>query len=695
MLLRTLVPAFFAFIVLHTSAFAAEDLVLKRVLLSTGGVGYFEYEAEVEGDTELSLNVRLDQVDDVLKSIVVFDDKGGVGGIELPGRRPLNQVFRDLPFGRKALASPVALLNALQGAEISVSGVRPLKGRVLQVLAEQTALSERRVITRHRVSLITAQGLRQFVLEEADSINFSDPELQAQVEQALTAISLHRTRDRRTLQIVSRGSGRRLVRVAYVVGAPLWKTSYRLTLSADPLGKDGSLQGWAIIENLSGQDWRDVELTLASGNPVTFRQALYQAYFVARPEVPVEVMGRVLPKLDSGALVGAKQKERDGLRGQLRRKPAPGRSSLEKSESRAMMDADKRAGGHAMALQAPAPAEAPMRQAGGAIAVAAGEATTQVVFRFAEPISVTSGNSLVVPIVDRKVPAERLALYQPATHSRHPLAAANLANDGESGLPPGVLTLYERASTGAVSYIGDARMGPLPAGEKRLLSFAVDNKTKVDREIKQTRRISKGRISRGLFHLTRIERRATVYRVAAPAREARRLLIEHRLRPGWRLVQPDEKSIERTATDYRLSHDLAAGEKKEITVVMERPVGEAMRLIDIAPKQTAAFIKSDELSEEIREAFRKMRDLKRQVDDARRAVKKLEDRQNEIAKDQRRIRDNLARVPRDSTLYRRYLNKLTLQEDELENLLTQLDGARSALKTADGQLADYVDRVKI
>ena len=78
MLLRTLVPALFASIVLHTSAFAAEDLVLKRVLLSTGGVGYFEYEAEVEGDTELSLNVRLDQVDDVLKSIVVFDDKGGV-----------------------------------------------------------------------------------------------------------------------------------------------------------------------------------------------------------------------------------------------------------------------------------------------------------------------------------------------------------------------------------------------------------------------------------------------------------------------------------------------------------------------------------------------------------------------------------------------------------------------------------------
>ena len=34
---------------------------------------------------------------------------------------------------------------------------------------------------------------------------------------------------------------------------------------------------------------------MSSGSPVTFRQALYEAYYVARPEVPVEVFGRVLP----------------------------------------------------------------------------------------------------------------------------------------------------------------------------------------------------------------------------------------------------------------------------------------------------------------------------------------------------------------------------------------------------------------
>ena len=94
-------------------------------MLSTGGVGYFEHEAVVDGDAVLELAVRLDQVDDVLKSIVVYDDSGGIGTVSLPGRAPLKQVFRDLPFDRAALSSPVALLNALQGAEIEAVGAMP------------------------------------------------------------------------------------------------------------------------------------------------------------------------------------------------------------------------------------------------------------------------------------------------------------------------------------------------------------------------------------------------------------------------------------------------------------------------------------------------------------------------------------------------------------------------------------------
>ena len=186
---KLLAPAVLALALLVAPGWAQDELKLSRVLLSTGGVGYFEYQAEVEGDAILALDVRLDQVDDVLKSIVVFDDKGGVGTIELPGRQPLGQVFRDLPFARRALDSPVALLNALQGAEIVVGGARPLRGRIIRVLAEQTSLGEQGVITRHRVSLLTPSGIRQFILEDVDAVGFRDPGLREAVEEALRQVA--------------------------------------------------------------------------------------------------------------------------------------------------------------------------------------------------------------------------------------------------------------------------------------------------------------------------------------------------------------------------------------------------------------------------------------------------------------------------------------------------------------------------
>ena len=91
----------------------AAELQLKRVMLSSGGVGYFEYQAQVEGWETIEIPVRLDQVDDVLKSAVIFDDKGGSGVVELQGRDSLAEIFRTMPVGpelrREGIASNLDL----------------------------------------------------------------------------------------------------------------------------------------------------------------------------------------------------------------------------------------------------------------------------------------------------------------------------------------------------------------------------------------------------------------------------------------------------------------------------------------------------------------------------------------------------------------------------------------------------------
>ena len=673
-------------------AAGAAELALKRVMLSTGGVGYFEHEAVVEGNSELVLDVRLDQVDDVLKSIVVFDDRGAVGTIRLPGRRPLEQIFRDLSFTGDALESGEALLNALQGAEVRVTGPRQLRGRLLRVTPEVTQLPDGGgTITRHRVSLITDQGLQQLVLEEADSIQFVDPELQGQVDQALAAIVAYRAHDRRTLTIETKGEGRRTVRVGYVVETPLWKTAYRLILPADRDARHGLLQGWAVIENMSGYDWRDVELTVVSGNPVTFRQALYTAYYVARPEVPVEVLGRVLPRPDTGAVRGRAKVAAAAKREQPRSRALGAMRAL----------AQDRQEGFAAAPMAEAEAAAPAAVAT-MTAAESEEATTQVVFRVADPVSVESGHSLVVAIVNREMPTRRIAHYQPQAHDRHPLAAVRLENDGATGLPPGVLTLYERSGetgatgeAGAVSFIGDARLATLPAGDDRLVSFAVDQKTLISKEIETTKRIASGTISRGVFRLTRLHRQTTVYRIKGPAREARAVLIDHPRRPDWKLVVPDEDDVVLTARHYRIGLDLAPGSEKTVPVTVERPIVQSIGIASLKLPQIVAYATTGGLQPAVRRAFERLAELQRMAERHKLRIGQLEGERKRIYEDQDRIRDNLARVQRDSTLFQRYLKKLGDQENALETIVERLDQAQRRHREAGDALAAYIRDLKV
>jgi len=654
-------------------AAAAERLTLKRVVLSTGGVAYFEHEATVDGRAELLLDVRLDQVDDVLKSLVLLDDKGGVGALSLPGRQPLAEAFRDLPFGQEALASPVDLLNALQGAEVQASGPKNVAGRIVRVLPETVQVGEA-TAERHRVSVLTAEGLKTFILEEADAVRFADLELDRQVQAALAAVAQHRVQDRRSLTLVADGQGRRTVRVGYVVAAPLWKVAYRLTLGKAQ--DKGRLQGWAVLENMSGTDWQGVELTLLSGNPVTFRQQLYQAYNVERPEVPVEVLGRVLPSPDEGTLA---------LRGFAAAPPPPPAAPMqERPRTRAMLS-DQAAGAAKAEATAAAPAFAPA-----AVAAESEEATTQVRFRYPRPVSVRAGESLSLPVVDRDVPAGELALYQPGVAGRNPLAAVQLKNDAESGLPPGVLTLYSRSGQGEVAYLGDARVAPLPQGEERLLSFAVDGKTLVDTEEGRTRRIAGGSVANGVFRMTSVERVTTAYTVKAPAGEARRVALEHPRRPGWNLVEPSAANVEATQSRYRLPLELKAGETRKLAVTLERPIVEQYRLLDLAQPQVLTWAGADGLPAPVREAFQRLAELRGALDGRRQTVAELEQQRRSIGEDQARIRENLARVPRESELHRRYMEKLTQQEGELDRIGENEAAARETLAAAEKALNDFV-----
>ena len=662
-------------------AAAAAPLTLKRVLLSNGGVGYFEYQAEVEGNAELTLEAPLNQVDDILKSLVIYDDAGAVSHITLPGKESLEQIFRDLPFSPAALSSAVDLLNAVQGATVEINGASALRGQLLKVTAETVALpNQQGSVTRHRLTLMTAQGLRQALLEDSDTVRFSDPALQQQVQKALNALNEHRAQSRRTLQVQVKGQGKRTVHAGYVVEAPLWKTSYRLTLAANPQPNEPApsrLQGWAILENMSGQDWEGVELTLASGNPVTFRQALYQAYFVKRPEVPVEILGRVLPRLDLGTVAMAA--------------PAPaapaadavpmaagyaGRAALAPEEQlEPMRQKSVRAFSRAM-LAEPAPL---------ADAATGTEGAEQVLFTLPMPVSVKNGYSAMLPIADRSLPTLRVSLFQPTTQERHPLASVEITNDTTTSLPPGVITLYEQGH-----YLGDGRLAALPAGDKRLISFAVDSKITLQQTTEQASKISQGRISDGLFHSTTLEQQTTTYRIKSLHSEDRLLWLEHPQQGNWQLTTPDPTRVALTPDAYRIPQVLKPNAEIQLPVTLQSNVQETVSLADLGSDQIAAYAIASELNDSIRQAFSKIGEWRGQIGSLEQEIAQLEAQRQAVFKDQERLRENLARAPANSDLAKRYLKKLDEQETTLESLQTATQEKQTHLDQLQRQLADYI-----
>jgi hypothetical protein len=654
----------------------SSDLSLKRVMLSSAGVGYFEYAADVDGPATLGLDVPLDQVDDVLKSLVVFDAAGGVGGVELPGRDSSHAAFGAVPFGPAALNSPADLLNALQGVEISVQGPRPVTGRIVRaerVLEPAPGTpGEMRSVNRTRVTVLGADGLRQFVLEEADSVQVADPALRERIGKALDALRRDSGQDSRHLTIRATGSGHRTVRVGYVAVAPLWKASYRLVLPPADAKADATarVQGWAVLENISGADWNGVELALQYGNPVTFHQAIYRSYFVTRPEVPVEVLGRLLPDVDTRA----------------RPSPAIALMAPPPPPAPASMAAPGAAGAFADASRRGIRMPEMAKIAAPEQAAAASEGTEETVFVLPTPVTLAAGHTSSVPILDREMPAERIALSQP--DQSHPLASVKLTNDSGLSLPAGVLTLYDQS--GEAPFAGDARLGGLPAGENRLLSFAEDLRTTTEWSHGDDTTIVSLTAAKGVLKLQRRQRHTDTVTITAPAAEARRVLIQIPKQDGYHLVREGlDLPVEETETAWRLTAEVAAGKTRKVVARTDDIVSEEVALADDAPT-VVTLLGEQGLTDSARAALKHVAELQQAAVAQDAARDKAQAELDRVAQDEDRVRKNLAAVPANDALHGRLVRQLDTDEQRIAQLGQTIAQADDAAKKAHQAVSDAI-----
>lgn len=687
-MIRSLLSAAALALALSSPAIAADTLPLTRVTLSTSGLAQFEHQGTVTGNTTLSLPVRLDQVDDVLKSLVVLDAKGGFGGVSLPGREPLSTIFRDLPFDQSALDNPEALLKSLQGAEVQITAAADIiRGKLVNVVPEQSITKDQQVVRRHRVTVLTDAGLKSTLLEDLKALQFTEPAVQGQVGRALAAIYANRVHDQRLLTLDLKGEGARPVSLSYVTAAPVWKSAYRLVLPAKDSGT-AYLQGWAILENTTGQDWNNVAITLLSGNPVTYQQSLYESYYLDRPFLPLRVMDRLMPRVDEGSTVLA-----------ITNPSATPENAPRRMNKAALMESPMvggmagNAGGEMMAADMAYAVAPPMPAMAAAQTAVAEQATASMVFRFPQSFDLPAGNTMMLPVIGRDIPAQQLWLYQPDTNARHPLTAVSLQNDSETGLPPGILTLFEQDAAG-LRYTGDAELALLPKGEKRYVTFALDPATTIDRSDEGTRQYGAFTASKGVIRQKVVSTMGTTYTIKVPADEPRMIVIEHPRQPGWELKVPEGLSgaPEQAERYYRLKLDLPAGETSILKVVLEHTEFEQIALGHMSPDDLRARMNA--VGVDIDAKTRKAMDgaivIQAEIQALDIQVQTLEQKRQMIFNDQARVRGNLESIPEGSDLAKRYLAELNTQEDHLKKIDIEQAAIQAKRDEAQGRLNTYI-----
>ncbi|MCL2715738.1 MAG: hypothetical protein FWD68_14430 [Alphaproteobacteria bacterium] len=256
---------------------------------------------------------------DILSSMVILDPAGPALAT-LPGPGGADQAFASLPFARGDLDTLPDLIAALKGAEIRISGPRAMEGRIVSLQIETVAgtgiASGRNDLAgrkRTRVSVLANGAIEQFILEEAQGLQFKDARLAEQVEGAMKALRAAQDRSGCDITINLAPGDKRVVRIGYVAEAPVWTAAYRMTLPKT--GEDKArLEGWVVLENMTGNPWKEVAVTLSSASSVTFRQALYSPYYVKRPvDVPPPVARHRL-RLTRGSSIRRATKSRRDFR---------------------------------------------------------------------------------------------------------------------------------------------------------------------------------------------------------------------------------------------------------------------------------------------------------------------------------------------------------------------------------------------
>jgi hypothetical protein len=654
------------------------EVPVKSVVLFSSGVGYFEHFGTVTGDAATELHFKTNQINDILKSLVLEDlDGGTVGAVTYPSQDPLEKTLKSFQVDITNNPPLADLLNQLRGAQVTLSfGPEKVSGTVLGVETKQRIIGDSKTAVPVAVlNLLSGASIRAISLDDVRDIQLDDPKLQEELNRALLALAQSRDQDKKPVTINFRGKGDRRVRLGYVVETPIWKTSYRLLLGEDK----PQLQGWAIVENQTDNDWNNIQLALVSGRPISFTENLYDPLYITRPVVEPELYASLRPQTYAP---GMAEKQMAMAFAQQRQQES---HEMAYAQARQSFNAD--AENQVLASAAPAPMNAAASIASIASAAQVGELFEYTIGN----VSLPRQKSAMLPIITDPVEVEKLSIYNQSVMATHPLNGARVKNTTGKHLLQGPITVIDGGT-----YAGDAQIDNVPPGQDRLLSYGIDLQMLVDAtKSSSDDAVQSGRIEKGVLYITRKYVSEQDYVADNKSDKDKTLIIEHPRRQDWTLVETD-KPIETTDTLYRFKGVVPAGKSTKLAVKEQMVQDETLDILPGDTSQIDVYSRTGEIPKPVRDALAKAVQLKNAVVDTQRQITDHDQALTDITTEQSRIRDDMkAADDKQSPYYVRLLKKLDDQETTIEKLQGEKKDLTQSLNDQQKALEDYLANLNV
>ncbi|MFO7795836.1 MAG: hypothetical protein ACQERB_12735 [Promethearchaeati archaeon] len=673
-------------------------LKVQRVIIFKHGVSYFILNGNIKGNGTFELEFKIDEMNDVLKSLFVLDtsEKGFISSISYDAALETSQLLKSIILEVPDKDSLTSLLTQIKGANVKLTlgnDVEEVSGTIMGIELNEQIRKEMKITEKLLVLLKENGVIVKLPFSEISSFDILNDEIKNDLKFYLETIIASKKKDSKNIIINCESGGNdnisREIIVSYIRESPIWKTSYRLIMSKQQSEREAALlSGWCMVENTTNQDWEDIELTLVAGMPVSFIYDFYRPIFIKRPKIePPKVISATPTEIEEGFVADEyKEYAREA-------EMAPSGPPMMRAKKAAYVGGGFKA----------APSPTARMDDSTLLDKVKASTKTQIKdlgelfeYNISNPVSIKRKKSALVPILTEEIKAKRILLYNKTEHDKNPNACLEITNNTNLTLERGPVTLvYDN------NLAGEAIIPFMNKEDTRLLNYAIEQavviNTEEKTENKNIHKISFGGAYCYEYYYTNL---LSTYKIKNKTEEIKDLYIDHPKKSQYAII---EKPIEPEETDnyWRFKLTLKPKDAIEFKILEQKENYTSYNIWNWNKEdilnRVSFYIRKKFIDEKLEKELKEVAELIGKVNSLNQEKSKLENERDDLTTEQERLRENisvLGNTTQEASLREKYVKKLSTQENRFEEIRDKIDELDKEIKELNSQIEEKINNLK-